>query len=66
MTFKLWFRPTLLVLCWMIVAAFTLSELSTVAPVLASVGQEQPGIQVVRARSLRARGPALSQRGFRP
>ena len=66
MSFKLWFRPTLLVLFWMMVAAFTLSELSTVGPVLASAGQEQPGIQVVRARSRSARGQTLSQRGFRP
>jgi hypothetical protein len=63
MTFKLWFRPALLVFFWMVVAAFTMAELATLPPALASAGREPRALQV---QSLRGRGPAVSQRSLRP
>jgi len=37
-TFKFWLRPALIVFLWIVTAAFTLSELATVVPLLCSTG----------------------------
>jgi hypothetical protein len=64
MTSNLWIRPALLVLFWMVVATYTVSELVTVPKALASAAAQQPAMHA--PSPLRGRGPALSQRTMRP
>jgi len=51
-TLKFWLRPALIVFLWIVTAAFTLSELATVVPLLCSTGATPPRI---RERGHRAR-----------
>jgi len=51
-TLKFWLRPALIVFLWIVTAAFTLSELATVVPLLCSTGATAPRI---RERGQRAR-----------
>jgi hypothetical protein len=44
-TLTFWFRPAILVLFWVVLAAFTLAELATVAPLL---GGERPRLRQAR------------------
>jgi hypothetical protein len=46
-TLKFWASPAVLVLVWIIVAAFTLSQLATVAPLL-SAGVQPPRLEEQR------------------
>lgn len=48
-----WIRPALITLVWIVVAAFTLSELTTVAPSLGLSGSRPP---LESASRQRARG----------
>jgi hypothetical protein len=60
-TFKFWLRPALFALFWMVVAAFTLSELATLPPGSGRTGQ----LSFAAAREaglLRARTYATSRR----
>ena len=41
-TLKFWLRPALMVCLWIVIAAFTLSELATVVPLLCSTGAAPP------------------------
>jgi hypothetical protein len=62
-TLRFWFRPALLVFFWMVVAAFTLSELATVPPVLASAA----GASAARGpHGIRARTYAANRRVVAP
>jgi len=65
-TLWFWFRPAFLVSLWMVVAAFTLSELATVVPALLSSGGEPPAVRVLRTSALRARSHAVSRRASAP
>jgi len=60
MTSNLWIRPVLLVLLWMVVATYTVSELVTVPRALASATAGQPAMRALAP--LRGRGPVFSQR----
>jgi len=44
-TFKFWLRPALIVFLWIVTAAFTLSELATVVPLLCSTGATAPRVR---------------------
>jgi hypothetical protein len=46
-TLKFWASPAVLVVLWIIVAAFTLSQLATVAPLL-SAGVQPPRLEEQR------------------
>lgn len=54
-TLRYWFRPALFLLAWMLATVLTLAELSTIAPVLSSVGAESWAIHEPRIGPLRAR-----------
>jgi len=47
-TLKLWVGPAVLVALWIIAAAFTLSQLATVAPSLLSTGIQPPRMEEQR------------------
>jgi hypothetical protein len=53
-TLRFWFRPAILVLLWVVLTAFTLAELATVAPVLRGerprLRQARHAVQVISAR----------------
>jgi hypothetical protein len=53
-TLTFWFRPAILVLFWVVLAAFTLAELATVAPLLrgehSRFRQARHAVQVSSAR----------------
>jgi hypothetical protein len=53
-TLSLWFRPAILVLLWVVLTAFTLAELATVAPLLRGerprLRQARHAVQVSSAR----------------
>ena len=66
LTLRYWFRPAILVSLWMLAAAFTLSELATVAPLLGSLGGEPAAVRGLRPTALRARTYALTGRTFAP
>jgi len=66
MNSNFWLRPAVLVLLWMVIAAYTLSELATLPPSLAAAGEGQPAVAAIRPAALRARGPALSRRTAQP
>jgi hypothetical protein len=51
-TLRFWFRPALFVLVWIVLAAFTIAELATVAPLL----------RAERPRLRQARNPVYSAR----
>jgi len=61
-TLKFWIRPALIVFLWIITAAFTLSELATVVPLLCSTGATAPRIRgrVQRARAAHASNAAVA------
>jgi len=65
-TLRFWFRPAILLFAWMLAAAFTLTELATVVPLLASAGGEPPAIRELAARPLRARTETIARRTFAP
>jgi len=44
-TIKFWASPAVLVAVWIIVSAFTLSQLATVAPSLLSAGVQPPRLE---------------------
>jgi hypothetical protein len=44
-TLRFWFRPTILILFWVTLTAFTLAELATVAPLLRG---ERPRLRQAR------------------
>jgi len=44
-TLKFWVSPAVLVALWIIAAAFTLSQLATVAPSLLSTGVQPPRLE---------------------
>jgi len=44
-TLKFWASPALLVAIWIVAAAFTLSQLATVAPSLLSTGVQTPRLE---------------------
>jgi len=64
MTSNLWIRPVLLVLLWMVVATWTVSELVTVPRTLASAAAWQPEMHALAPLS--GRGAVLSRRTLRP
>jgi hypothetical protein len=64
MTSNLWIRPVLLVLLWMMMATYTVSELVTIPRALASAAAQEPAMHALAP--LRGRGPVLSQRTSRP
>jgi len=47
-TLMLWASPAVLVALWIIAAAFTLSQLATVAPSLLSTGVQPPRLEEQR------------------
>ena len=47
-TLKFWLSPAVLVALWIIAAAFTLSQLATVAPSLLSTGVQPPRLEEQR------------------
>jgi len=53
-TLRFWFRPAIFVLLWIVLTAFTLAELATVAPLLRgerpSLRQARHAVQVSSAR----------------
>ena len=53
-TLRFWFRPAILVLFWVVLMAFTLAELATVAPLLRGeqprLWQARHSVQVSSAR----------------
>ena len=44
-TLKLWLSPAALIALWIVAAAFTLSQLATVAPVLLSTHVQAPRLE---------------------
>jgi len=61
-TLKFWLRPALILFLWVVTAAFTLSELATVVPLLCSTGATAPRIRgrVHRARTVHANNAAVA------
>ena len=61
-TLKFWLRPALILFLWVVTAAFTLSELATVVPLLCSTGATAPRIrgQLHRARTVHANNAAVA------
>jgi hypothetical protein len=53
-TLRFWFRPTILALFWVVLMAFTLAQLATVAPLLRGepprLRQARHAVQVSSAR----------------
>jgi hypothetical protein len=47
-TLKFWASPAILVAVWIIAAAFTISQLATVAPSLLSTGVQPPRLEEQR------------------
>jgi hypothetical protein len=47
-TIKFWISPAALIALWIIVAAFTLSQLATVAPLLLSTPMQPPRLEEPR------------------
>jgi hypothetical protein len=62
-TLKFWLRPALIVFLWIVTAAFTLSELATVVPLLSSTGATAPRIREPghRARTAHASNAAVAR-----
>jgi hypothetical protein len=62
-----WFRPTLFLFAWILITAFTLAELATMAPVFTSLGAEPvEAREVGGVRPVRARTQVLSRRMLAP
>jgi len=47
-TLKLWISPAALIALWILVSAFTLSQLATVAPLLLSTRVQSPPLEEPR------------------
>ena len=62
-TLKFWLRLALILFLWVVTAAFTLSELATVVPLLCSTGPTAPRI---RERAHRARTAHASNASVAP
>ena len=52
---KFWVRPAIIVLAWIVAAAFTLTELATVVPSLTATGVEPAQARPSRPRTVGAR-----------
>jgi hypothetical protein len=61
-TLKFWLRPALIIFLWIVTAAFTLSELATVVPLLCSTGVTAPRVRerAHRARTVHASNAAVA------